>query len=210
MSAEIDISKFIEDFQTNCTRHQIKNFEKNETITTYIKKRNQLCILIDGSADLVRYDQNGNKTIVDHFSNNDIFGEVFYNIATNNELYVEAKSKCKVLFYFYDEIHTKCKASCKFHQTLSSALPDLIIYKIKNLNTRIELLTKRSIREKLIRYFNLLSTINLNKTFELPFSFTDLADYLSVDRSAMMREIKLLVEDGIIEKEKNKITLIIT
>ena len=72
---------------------------------------------------------------------------------------------------------------------------------------RIELLTKRSIRDKLLGYFSLISTRNLSPSFELPFSLTDLADYLSVDRSAMMRELKLLKEDGFIEKSGNRITL---
>ena len=73
---------------------------------------------------------------------------------------------------------------------------------------RIELLTQRSTRDKLLRYFSLLSTRNLSKSFELPFSLTDLADYLSVDRSAMMRELKLLKEDGFIEKVGNRIILL--
>ena len=73
---------------------------------------------------------------------------------------------------------------------------------------RIELLTKRSTRDKLIGYLTLLSTRTLSKTFSLPFSLTDLADYLSVDRSAMMRELKLLKEEGFIEKNGNKITLL--
>lgn len=76
------------------------------------------------------------------------------------------------------------------------------------LNTRIELLTKRSIRDKLIGYFTLISSKNLNKSFTLPFSLTDLADYLSVDRSAMMREMKSLKEEGFIEKNGNRITLL--
>ena len=80
--------------------------------------------------------------------------------------------------------------------------------KVTNLNTRIEILTKRSIREKLRGYFNILSTRNLNKTFSLPFSLTDLADYLSVDRSAMMRELKCLKDEGFIRKNGNKITLL--
>lgn len=80
--------------------------------------------------------------------------------------------------------------------------------KVTNLNMRIELLTKRSIRDKILGYFTMLSTRNLSKSFSLPFSLTDLADYLSVDRSAMMRELKLLKEDGFIEKNGNKITLI--
>ena len=76
-----------------------------------------------------------------------------------------------------------------------------------HLNSRIELLTKRTIREKLLTYFSILSNRNLSKTFLLPFSLTDLADYLNVDRSAMMRELKSLKEEGFIKKSRNKITL---
>ena len=73
---------------------------------------------------------------------------------------------------------------------------------------RLELLTKRSTRDKLLGYFSLLSTRNLSRTFKLSFSLTDLADYLSVDRSAMMRELRSLKEDGFIEKNGNSITLL--
>lgn len=207
MNVSFNIEKFIQAFSSNCNRGQKKSFVRNEVITTYIEKRNQFCILIEGNANLVRYDLNGNRTIVEHFSKNDIFGEVFYNVTTNNELLVEAKENCIVLFYIYDDIHNKCKNTCKFHQTLSENLPELILSKVTDLNMRIELLTKRSIRDKLIGYFSLLSTQNLNKSFKLPFSLTDLADYLSVDRSAMMREMKSLKEEGFIEKIGNRITL---
>ena len=100
-----------------------------------------------------------------------IFGEVFYSITTNNELLVEAKSKCEVLIYNYYDIHTKCTKNCKFHQTLSEYLPELILNKITDLNMRVELLTKRTTRDKLLGYFNLLSTKALNKTFKIPFFF---------------------------------------
>ena len=208
MNTNFDIENFILDFSNSCQKRQKKVFGKNEVVTTYIKNRNQLCILLDGNADLVRYDLNGNRTIVEHFSKNALFGEVFYTITTNNELLVEAKSNCTVLFYIYDDIFHKCRNNCKFHQTLSENLPQLILNKVTDLNMRIELLTKRSTRDKLLGYFSLLSTRKLSGSFELPFSLTDLADYLSVDRSAMMRELKLLKEDGFIEKVGNRIILL--
>ncbi len=208
MSVNFDINNFITDFDHSCHKVQKKTFDKSEVITSYIQKRNQFCILINGNADLVRYDLNGNRSIIEHFSKNDIFGEVFYNITTNNELLVEAKERCEVLFYAYDDIHTKCRNNCKFHQQLSEYLPELILSKVTNLNMRVELLTKRSTRDKLLGYFSLLSTKNLSKSFSLPFSLTDLADYLSVDRSAMMRELKLLKEDGFIDKNGKRITLL--
>ena len=102
----------------------------------------------------------------------------------------------------------ECNSKCKFHKELEKNLPILIMNNTIKLNTRIELLTKKNIRDKLLTYFNLLSTRKLSKTFSLPFSLTDLADYLSVDRSAMMREIKALKDEGFIKKMGNKITLL--
>ena len=192
MEKNVEMEKFINDFINSCTKVQIKDFSKGETITTYIEKRNQLCILINGEADLVRYDFYGQKTIIGHFNDSDTFGEVFYPANTNNELFVVAKKKCKVLFYTYDNIEQKCRKTCSFHNTLINFLSKLLLDKIVSLNTRVELLSKRNIRDKLISYFNLLSAKNLSKTITIPFSYTDLADYLSIDRSAMMRDIKAL------------------
>ncbi len=203
-----DIEDFLKNFSCTCKSVQKKSFKKNQTITTYIQKRNQICILLSGEADLVRYDLNGDKSIIEYFTKNDIFGEAFYIVTTNNELSVEAKKNCEVLFFNYDNIYQKCKNNCKFHQTLSENFSNLILNKIMNLNTRVEILTKRSTREKLRGYFNLLSARNLSKTFSIPFSLTDLADYLSVDRSAMMRELKTLKDEGFIKKNGNKITLL--
>ena len=101
-----------------------------------------------------------------------------------------------------------CSKSCKFHSELAEHLPELILNKITELNTRIALLTQRTTRDKLLMYFSLISTRKLSKTFELPLSLTDLADYLNVDRSAMMRELKLLKEDGLVEKIGNRIILL--
>ena len=208
MNLNFDINEFIQDFSKCCSKVQIRNFQKGEVITNFIQKRNQFCMLISGSADLVRYDVNGNKTIIERISEGNAFGEIFYTVNTNNEFFVEAIKKSEVLFFKYDDVKNKWKSNCKFHSVLSENLPEIILNKVIDLNTRIELLTKRSIRDKLIEYFNTLSTRNFNKTISLVMSLTNLADYLSVDRSAMMREIKALKEEGFIKKTGNKITLL--
>ena len=73
---------------------------------------------------------------------------------------------------------------------------------------RIEVLSKRTIREKLLTYFSILSSKDFSKSVTLPFSLTNLADYLSIDRSAMMRELKLLKDEGFIARNGNKIKLL--
>lgn len=193
-----------------CDKAQVKEFDKNEIITTYIVNRNMIFIVLEGNADLIRYDFNGNQTIVERFKKYDVFGEIFYRININNELFVKAREKTKILMFNYDIFEKRCKKNCKFHEELLIGLPNLVLTKVSDLNLRIELLSQKTIRDKILSYFRILSENNFSRTFELPFSLTDLADYLSIDRSAMMREIKNLKEDGIIKKlDKNRFTLLI-
>ncbi len=208
MDTNFDKKIFIENFKHDCNKVKIKKFIKGDTVTTYIEKRNQLCIVLSGEVDLIRYDINGNKTIIGHFVDSDVFGEVFYPANTNNELFAVARKNSEILFFTYDTLLTKCRRNCDFHKTLITNLSELFLNNIIELNLRIELLTKRSIRSKILAYFDILSKGSLQKTFILPFSYTDLADFLSVDRSAMMREFKLLIDEGFINKKGSKITLL--
>lgn len=204
----MEISNIFQDISDNCLRIQKKSFKKGQVVTTYMEKRKQICILTSGKADLIRYDLNGNKDIIERFYEGDIFGEALYPVNINNELFVEATEACEILLFLYDDIHVKCRANCKFHHTLVSNLFELTLKRTIQQNTRIEILSKRTIREKLLSYFSLLSAREFNKTLVLPFSLTNLADYLSVDRSAMMREMKNLIDEGFIEKNGNQIKLL--
>ena len=87
-------------------------------------------------------------------------------------------------------------------------MPDLILHSIAQQNLRMMLLTTKGVRDKLLTYFQSLSLDANSKTFELPFTLTDLSDYLMIERTAMMREIKRLKDENIIKKVKNKITLL--
>ena len=160
----------------------------------------QIFILISGEAILVRYDEKGNKDIVDFFYEGSVFGEAFYNVFLNSELSVLATKKCSLLTIMYDDIITKCDSRCKYHEELNSTLLNLLFETTTHLNSRIEVISQRTIREKLHIYLETLSIENFSNRVKIPFSLTDLADFLSVNRSAMMRELKALEDDKIIQK----------
>lgn len=204
----MDVSQLAGEISCKCIKAQKKVFPSGSIITSYMEKRKQICILLSGKADLIRYDLKGNKDIIEHFNQNDIFGEVFHNVNTNNELFVLATKECEVLLFLYDDLRIKCKPNCTFHTSLVSNILELVLNNTISQNTRIEILSKRSIREKLLSYFNILSSQAFSKNINLPFSLTNLADYLSVDRSAMMREIRNLIDEGFISKQGNKIRLL--
>ena len=79
--------------------------------------------------------------------------------------------------------------------------------KMTNINNRIEILSNKTIRNKLLAYFKLMSKKNKSRIIYLPYTFIDLADYLGVDRSAMYRELKNLKEEGLITITNKKIIL---
>ena len=87
-------------------------------------------------------------------------------------------------------------------------LNNIIIFilndKMEEKNKRIQILTKKTIRNKLLEYFNFSNS----RYVYLPFSFMALADYLGVDRSALSREIKFLKDEGFIEIKGKRITLL--
>ena len=200
MYKDLNITEFTQQLQNSNLNIQIKKKKKNDIITTYIKNRNQICILKKGNADIIRYDKNGNKTIIETLKSNDIFGEIFFPIKTNSELFVIAKTNCEVIFFLYND-------NLKHSNNFNTNLLNLFLNRTIKQNIRIELLTKRSIREKLLSYFSFLSIEYNKKDFTLPLSYTDLADYLSIDRSAMMREIQHLQKENIIIKNGYNIVL---
>ena len=207
MKRNFDVDNFVNNLKNNCKISEIKEFEADEVITTFLMKRNQFCILLEGEAQLITYDKEGSKKILYYYRKNDIFGESLFKIYMNRELFVLAKKKCKVLFYPYDTAEN-CTATCTYHLEVLRNLPDLILHSIAEQNFRMLILTNKSIRDKLLTYFNSLSREFNSKSFELPFSLTDLADYLMIERTAMMRELKKLKDEKIIKKTKNKITLL--
>ncbi len=191
----------------NTLQSRTVNFKKYGTIASYISTTNYLGIIEEGEADLVRYDYSGRKTLVEHLKAGSIFGGLF-TPSGNNELYVIASKDCKVTFIDYPEIIKSINKGKENTSIFIDNLLNNLADKLISLNERIEILSQRSIREKLLTYFNQNVNKTGKKSFTLEFTFTDLADYLSVDRSAMTREIKNLKEEGFIKVNKKQITLL--
>lgn len=196
-----DINKMLK-----CFEAKKRIFKKESIIMNYLGNTSTIGIITKGKAELIRNDYNGNRTIIETLTEDDIFGEVFssYNI---NELSIKASEETEVLFIDYYHITKRCKKACPYHSKLVENTLNILSEKIVNTNERIEILAKRTIREKLLAYFDIMSKKRLSKTFTIPFTYTDLADYLGIDRSAMQRELKNLKEDNLITTNRKKITL---
>ena len=181
-------------------------FPKNELILSNINQGNIIGIVIKGMMQIIKTDYNGARTIIEELEENDIFGTIISPLS--NEYDILTKEESTVYIIDYDEIKKLDLDNKSYYNQFIKNLLEIIILKIEERNNRIEILTKKTIRNKLLEYFNIESKKNGLRVINLPFNFTDLADYLAIDRSAMSRELKYLKEEGFIEIKNHKITLL--
>ena len=113
-----------------------------------------------------------------------------------------------VLFFNARKILTTCSSACHFHLKTVENLFRAVSEKNLNLVRKLDHLTKRSTREKLISYLSEESMKHNSPSFSIPFNRQQLADFLSVDRSAMSNELSKMRDDGLLLFDKNKFTLL--
>ena len=170
--------------------------------------RNMLGVLTDGAAVIERVDGKGERTILEHLEPGGMFGEMMmFRSAVDNSVVVRCAAPCCVSFLRSEAVLRRCEHACACHSRLVENLFRLVTDKATSLSERVEVLSRRSIREKLLRYFELQAAKNAGGTFSLPFSLSALADYISTDRSAMMRELKKMRQEMLVTVSGRRITL---
>ena len=182
-------------------------FYKNEEILPTIKNGNIIGIIMQGFAQIVFIEYNGNEIIMENLYKESVFGT---NIsATNNEnCQIIAKETTEVLVIDYNKLINPKNVKHLYYNVFLTNLFDIINIKFRERNERIRILEKKQIREKLLEFLEIEYKKRHSRVITLPFSLKSLADYMAVNRSAMFREIKGLKDDKIIDLQGRKITLL--
>lgn len=197
---EVDVKKMLTEFNALTLHHK-----KDSTILSNVSHTSNFYIIQKGKANVVRYNFNGTKTIMEKMEEGDIFGA--FSGTLDDDLYIIADSDCDIITFEYNKLIQRSGRNVEAHNQLIDNVLNKIAYKISSYNERIEVLTEKTIRDKLLKYFGYLSKRQITKAIVIPFTLSDLSDYLAVDRSAMMREIKNLNDDGLISSKGRYINL---
>ena len=187
-----------------CMNPITRKYLKNESIMRLSEENDDMGIVLSGEVFLTGTNMEGQTSIIDYYEKNDVFGRRLSPETELNAYYVVAKSKCEIIFVPYQKLISCCHKCCQKHTKL---IDYLIKASVRRSQIHIDILMQRTTRGKLIYYFEYLSRKKDSAQFTLPFSLSDLADYLSVDRSAMMRELKKLNDEGFLISKNGKITL---
>lgn len=197
------------DSMLTCLQAKLFTYKKGEYVFRHGEHLNNITVLVEGSLHIQNDDYWGNHSIINRISIGEIFGEAYVapgsGAILNDVVAIEGSA---VIFFDVKRMLTVCSSACKFHSTVIQNLFFTISEKNRKLVRKLGHMSKRSTREKLISYLSDEAKSQNSKTFTISFNRQQLADFLSVDRSAMSNELCKMRDDGLIIFEKNKFTLL--
>ncbi len=182
-----------------CLRARFKTYTKGEILLLAGDNVPELGIVLSGGVVIEREDANGVRTIITKVERGELFAEAFACAGTlHSPVSVTAGTQSEVLWLPATGIVSVCPRSCAHHTRLVENMMHLLARKNLLMHERLELLSKKTIRERITTYLGMQSRRQGSARFVIPFSRTELADYLCVDRSALSRELGAMRNEGLV------------
>ncbi len=192
----------------DCLSAEKRSFQKGEYIFRVGEHIVEAALLLEGCAYIQKEDYWGNLSILNEISPGELFGEAYAvpqsEPMVNNVL---AVTLCEVLLINLQRIFMVCPSNCGFHTQLIQNLFIAIASKNRILTQKLEHMSQRTTRGKLLSYLSEQSVKSGSSFFRVPFNRQQLADFLSVDRSAMSNELSKMRKEGKLDFQRNYFTL---
>ena len=187
-----------------CIGYHIGTFKKGDIVAFEEENIKHIGILLSGAVDMIKEDLWGNKTMLVRMRKDELFGETFACGSDNLSVVTFMVSEdAKILFLPFDRVMHSCTMACQFHHRLIENMVHIIADKNRDLMRKVEVVSKRTIREKLLAYLSIQAQIQESRYFEIPLGRVELAEYLCVDRSALTRELAKMKAEGLIDYDRN-------
>ena len=187
-----------------CIGYHVRRKEKGEIIAFEAEIINHVGVVLTGKVDMIKEDIWGNKTMLLRARKNEVFGETFACGTDNLSIVTfQVSEDAHILFMPFGRMMCRCTNACPFHQKLIENMVKIIADKNRDLMRKVDVVSKRTIREKLLAYLSIQAQVQKTRYFEIPLGRVELAEYLCVDRSALTRELAKMKEDGLIDFDKN-------
>lgn len=187
-----------------CLNSYNKTYSKGSYVWHAGDKPKNIGLILDGQVNIIKEDILGNTTVIANINSSNIFGESFaITKAKEYPVSAQVSTDSIILLLEYNRLITLCKKLCPFHKKLIDNLLTITAQKNIKLKNRINCITKKDIRQKVL-YF-LVDEIEINNKYEveIPFNREELANYLGVNRSALSRILSELKKEDLIEFNKN-------
>ncbi len=188
----------------SCLGARLCTYKKGEYVFRQGEHISDISVLVEGNLHIQKDDYWGNRSILGQIAVGEMFGEAYVSPENSTLLNdVVATLDSAVIFFDVKRIITTCPSACRFHSIVVQNMFFAISEKNRKLVQKLGHMSKRTTREKLISYLSEEAKKQNSANFTIPFNRQQLADFLSVDRSAMSNELCKMRDEGLIEFEKN-------
>lgn len=193
----------------NCLGATLHEYKKGEYVFRAGEHIHNLTVLVKGNLHIQKDDYWGNRAILGSVAVGEMFGEAYVSPDSGTLLNdVVAVEDSSVMFFDIHRILSVCPSACKFHSLTVKNLFFAISEKNRKLVAKLGHISNRTTREKLLSYLSDEAKRNKSASFSIPFNRQQLADFLSVDRSAMSNELSKMRNEGLIQFNKNHFILL--
>lgn len=190
---------------------KIKSYHKNQFVWQLDDMPINMGMILAGGVQIIRDDAAGIRTILSELTTGEFFGEAFPFAGIERlPVGVISTQESKILFLAMKNISNPSEEIMPIYLQLMLNLVGILSRKNVYLTQKNEILAERTTRQRLMRYFSILAAQEQNNILDLPFDRQELADYISVDRSAMSTELTRMRQDGLIQLKKNHLELLKT
>ena len=192
-----------------CIGGQVRTYAKGQFISLEADEVKWVHVVLSGRVHMIKEDLWGNETLFSVINENQLFGETFAGSGdpVSSVAFLSAKETRLLSIPFYRIMHT-CTTACLFHHRIIENMVSLIAEKNKALMEKLEIVSQKTLRRKILSYLSFQSRKHGSDEFTIPLGRLELANYLCVDRSALTRELTYMKDEGIIDFTKNTFKLL--
>lgn len=192
-----------------CIGGQIKTYRKGQFISLEADEVKWIHVVLSGTVHMIKEDFWGNSTLLSVINENQLFGETFASSRdpVSSVAFFSARETRVLSIPFHRIMHT-CTTACVFHHRIIENMVSLIAEKNKALMEKLEIVSQKTLRKKILSYLSFQSREHDSDEFTIPMGRLELANYLCVDRSALTRELTAMKDEGIIDYSKNTFKLL--
>lgn len=192
----------------DCFKAKIKTYSKGDLIIRQGENITKLYIILEGNVNIEKDTYLADRMIISKLEQGDNIA-LSYIASNSKEANIDAvaMNDVKVLVLNYEKCTSMCQNACTKHKILINNLFNIISNENINLIEKIENISQKTIKDKILTYLSNEARKNKSNKFSIIFNRQELADYLNTDRSALCFELSKLKKAGLINYEKNKFVL---
>lgn len=186
-----------------------REYSKNQIIVNQGEPVHKIGILKKGSAISVKYHFDGNTQILRIYHQ----GEILSLDAVNTTLLTSpatllSQTDSLVVFVPYAEILKSDSVDHDVKEIVMSNCSEILSNELVRMMYKIDVLSKRTLRERILTYLSLIRERSGSDTFDIAMNQEQFAQYLCVNRSVLSNELNQMRKSGLIDYKGNRFTVL--